>query len=346
MTMACKDKEPRETLRGTGPCRITYETLKRNGKPNWWCRTHGMEAAGPDGGAVDACAGSWFDPVAPEQQLDLDVADGEFAIWGVVPPAIEIEAPAHEPGKIHVHRRATAGSPKDIDRSFDIVRVHDEDRVMVIEGMAAVAFSVSELVGEPIRVLTCPHCGERHIDEARFATHPHTKHLCNSCGRNFRDTTGPSISNPLADAYERLGRSRGPDPVPVDRPLDLDESDFAALQLWPSNRAIVSTMTRPEDDGVHVHAWDSKGRQILDDTFSPVTLQGEVIDVGALRLLSVQRAVDLHARVVAVTCGTCGGAIMDAYGGWIEPSTTHVCAACGKVTKTKRKVFSNPLAPK
>jgi len=344
--MACKDKEPRETLRGTGLCRIAYETLKRNGKPNWWCGTHGMEAAGPDGEAVDACAGSWFDAVPPEQQLDLDVADGEFAIWGVVPPAIEIGSPPHEPGKIHVHRRPTAASQKDIDRSYDIVRVHGGERELVIEGVAAVACSVSELVGEPIRVLACPHCGERHIDELRFATHPHSKHLCNSCGRNFRDTSGPSISNPLADAYERLGRSRGPEPLSVDRPIDLDVIEFAALQLWPSNRSVVSTMTRPEDVGVHVHAWNAAGEQILDDTYAPVTLGGQVLDVSALRLLSVQKAVEPHARIVSVTCARCGVAILDANDGWIEPATTHTCQACGGVTKTRRKFFSNPLASK
>lgn len=34
--------------------------------------------------------------------------------------------------------------------------------------------------------LTCPGCGERHIDEGEFSTKPHHTHACQSCGLAWR----------------------------------------------------------------------------------------------------------------------------------------------------------------
>jgi predicted RNA-binding Zn-ribbon protein involved in translation (DUF1610 family) len=35
-------------------------------------------------------------------------------------------------------------------------------------------------------ILTCPSCGERHIDEAEFATVAHHTHACQHCGMVWR----------------------------------------------------------------------------------------------------------------------------------------------------------------
>jgi hypothetical protein len=35
-------------------------------------------------------------------------------------------------------------------------------------------------------LLTCPACGERHIDEGEFAKKPHHTHACQSCGVCWR----------------------------------------------------------------------------------------------------------------------------------------------------------------
>jgi len=43
----------------------------------------------------------------------------------------------------------------------------------------------------------------------------------------------------------------------------------AAVALWPSNTAIISTMSRPEEVGIHVHAWDYAGALVIDETHSP-----------------------------------------------------------------------------
>lgn len=348
MDKHCNHNIP-ETKKGAGPCDIKWEVKKRNGKPNWWCRTHGLDASAPDGHPLDQCSGAWFDPTPEAMQIEIDATDGEVSVWGAIGPALKIGQVQREPGKVHVHHRTATHGEKDLDDSFDIVTIHHGDSTVVVEGMAAKAFAISELTNMTVAPLTCPHCGEVHIDELMFATNPHIKHLCNSCGRNFRDKQ-PSISNPLGDAQQRLGLSQRADPLHVDRPLDLSSADYSGIAMWPSNRAIVSTMTRPEDGGVHVHAWDLDGKLTLDDTYSPVTLDGTVIDERALRLLAVQRELGRQeakpAPIVSLACLECGSSILSPTEGWVKASTQHTCDACGAQNRTRRKSFLNPLAEK
>ena len=338
------DHEIRETKRGAGPCNITSEVKQRNGQPHWWCMTHGVAAGGPDGAALDRCPGAWFDPVPDELRCEFDVSDGEFAIWGVVPPAISVGAIPPDHGKVHVHHRAHAGDEKDVDESFDIVTLRNGENEVVVEGVAAVAYSLSELAGRRVVPLTCPRCREVHIDELKFAARPHRKHLCNSCGRNFNDTSGPSISNPLADVSGALGLPEAPDPVRAGRPLDISSADYSGIALWPSNTAILSTMTRAEEAGIHVHAWNDDKMLVIDETFEPVTIDGCVIDESLLRLLAIQRSLAHGAPIIALDCDGCGEHLVSSTEGWLDPTTTHVCTSCGTTTKTRRRVFVNPIA--
>jgi predicted RNA-binding Zn-ribbon protein involved in translation (DUF1610 family) len=198
-----------------------------------------------------------------------------------------------------------------------------------------------------VEPLACPHCGDIHIDELMFATQPHVKHLCNSCGWHFKHHT-PSISNPLSGAQGRLGLPAPATPRHVDRPLEISSGDFSGVAIWPSNRAIVSTMSRPEDAGVHVHAWSPDGRLVIDDTYSPLDLDGTVIEESLLRALAVQRAISEsdHRPIVSLACTQCGHSITSPTTGWIQPSTQHTCDSCGSLNRTRRKSFVNPLATK
>lgn len=348
--MHCKHNIP-ETKKGVGPCNIRYEVKKRNGKPNWWCRAHGLEASAPDGTPLAQCSGAWFDAVSEDMQIDVDLSTGELAVWGVVPPAIKIGRIPNEPGKVHVHHRREAGGVKDIDRSFDIVRVHKDGNTEVIEGMAAQAFAISVLAQTQVQPLKCTHCGEIHIDELVFATFPHVKHLCNGCGRNFWNRPA-SVSNPLSDIPIRLGL-----PVPsvqqINRPLEIASSDYTGVAIWPSNRAIVNTMSRPGDMGLHVHAWSDAGTLKIDETYSPVILDGEVLDEQLVRILAIQRFLADHLAnnaahkipIISLACIECGHSISPAPGDF-EPPTRHTCDACGAETRTRRRSFLNPLADK
>jgi hypothetical protein len=337
------DHEIRETKRGAGPCEITAEVKQRNGQPKWWCMTHGLAAGGPDGAPLERCPGAWFDPVPDELRREFDVTDGEIAVWGVVMPAISIGAIPPDYGKVHVHHRAHAGDDKDVDESFDIVTLRNGPNVVVVEGTAAVAYSLSELANRQVVPLACPRCREVHIDELKFAAHPHRKHLCNSCGRNFNDSSGPSISNPLADVALALGVSAAPHPRRAGRPLDIASADYSGIALWPSNTAILSTMTRPEEAGIHVHAWDDHKMLVIDETFEPVTIDGQEIDEALLRLLALQRSLAHRAPIIALDCAGCGEDLVSSTDAWLDPTTAHPCASCGTATKTRRRVFVNPI---
>lgn len=340
----CKHNIP-ESLHGAGACAIRAEVKLRNGKPKWWCHTHGLAAGAPDGVALEQCPGAWFKPIQDDMRLELDLADGEIAVWGALAPALTHGDVPDEPGKVHVHRRRVAGASKDIDRSFDIVVLRNGAREVTVEGMAAVAYSVSELAGRDMTTLTCPHCGGKHIDEKMFATRAHSKHQCNACGRNFNDRTGPSVGNPLADASGTLALPPVPKPQPADRSIEIRVGGYSGIAMWPSNSAIVSTMRRAEEEGVHVHAWQD-GRLVIDETYGTVVLDGERIDKDDLRALAVQRALAEGAPIVAVACKACGNSFVSPSTGWIEPRTSHECTSCRSITKTRRKSFVNPLAGK
>lgn len=344
--MHCKHNIP-ETKKGAGPCDIRSEVKKRNGHPNWWCHTHGLDASAPDGAALDQCSGAWFDPVPDDMCHEIDLTQGETSVWGVIPAAIEVGTVPRYPGKVHVHHRTAAGAEKRTDESFEIVRLRTGDQELTVESMAAHAFALSTLTNTPVVALSCPHCGDVHIDELMFATKAHRKHQCNACGRNFFDQQ-PSTSNPLADAAAQLGLPAGPHPVKVNLPLDLTSDDFGGIAIWPSNAAIVSTMSRPEDIGIHVHAWDAAGALVIDDTYSPVTLDGELIDEDALRMLAVQRALSEGGRVPILNeaCVDCGHSMLSPTTGWITPATRHTCDACGTENRTRRKSFLNALGDK
>lgn len=346
MAKKCEHNIP-ETLKGSGACRIASEVKKRSGKPLWWCSTHGQEAGMPDGSPLETCPGAWFSAVAADRRVDIDAEDGVFSVWGALPPAIEIGTCPLEAGGVHVHHRATSASAKDVDDSFDIVRVRLGDRLVEVETMSARAFTVTDLLGFPVKAMRCPKpaCQAWHIDELKFATHPHAKHQCNQCGRHFWDRGG-SISNPLATAYDDLQMTRPPDLVLVNRPLALRTDDYSGIAIWPSSRSIVTNRTTAEDAGVHVHACDKNGLLTIDDTYWPVELDGETLDLDALRALTVQRSLAHGAPVLALPCSGCGASFISPRSGWLEPRTRHECPACGATTKTRLRVFLNPLAAK
>src|SRR4051812_16568176 len=155
MPKACQPNLP-ENLKGAGPCQISYEVKRRSGKPNWWCTTHQMDASAPDGMQMERCPGAIFDAVPLEHQLVLDISTGEFRVWGGLPPAIQIGMEHHRHGNVHVHHRVGANSPKDVDDSYDIVILRNGSVEQIVENMAAVAYSVTELVGRPVQALRCP----------------------------------------------------------------------------------------------------------------------------------------------------------------------------------------------
>lgn len=51
-------------------------------------------------------------------------------------------------------------------------------------------------------LLTCPACGERHVDRGEFATKPHHTHACQSCGMVWRPALVPTVGVQYLPGYK------------------------------------------------------------------------------------------------------------------------------------------------
>ena len=58
----------------------------------------------------------------------------------------------------------------------------------------SVGFASVDDVRAPIHlILTCPSCGERHVDEGEFASKIHHTHACQGCGMCWRPAVVPTV---------------------------------------------------------------------------------------------------------------------------------------------------------
>lgn len=61
----------------------------------------------------------------------------------------------------------------------------------IVNALAAVGYLITK---SPVPVrLTCPKCGELHLDEGEFATKVHHTHACQSCGMVWRPAVVPTV---------------------------------------------------------------------------------------------------------------------------------------------------------
>ena len=323
------------------PCSISLLGKQRNGSPRLWCVIHRARAA-----AFDRCTTA--NPTRPrlkKKTLDLAAYPGGVALWGALPPVVNTAGAECETG-VHLHARSVAGDVKDIDETFDEVTVIDGSDRVTITADAATAYNVSRLFGQQLEYLACPHCGEPHVDANEFAVKPHRKHLCLACGRDFYDSS-PSIGNPIALLAERYGRNRSV--VTPNRPLRITHTECpGGFQVWGTHPAILWTGPKPEESGIHVHAFrHGEAIPIVDETYDRVEIDGHVLDPAQVRLLMAQLAVpSLAKRLVTAECPRCGEAQFDAGIDGAVPRRERRCTQCGSnfVTTGRRKiVISNPM---
>lgn len=53
-------------------------------------------------------------------------------------------------------------------------------------------------------LLTCPGCGERHIDEGEFATKHHHTHACQKCGMVWRPAIVYTVGVQFLPGFKNL----------------------------------------------------------------------------------------------------------------------------------------------
>ncbi|MEQ9490135.1 MAG: hypothetical protein RIM72_14200 [Alphaproteobacteria bacterium] len=339
----------------TNECDIRHAGLNRNGKDRWWCRTHGANATGKHGVRLEKCVNASFDVTKLKRlELDIDLYEGGIGIWGAVEPVFNTTSKTQCTG-VHVHaRKSSAVDKKDIDGTFDVVTIPDKadlfnNQPIAITKNAAIAFYISTYLNRDLKYLICPHCRSVHLDEAEFVLTPHVKHLCTSCGRYFDDTVR-GVSNPVE--YFRtlsshfLTERKFIDP---ERELNIRQECYpGGIEIWASNPALIWTRTKPEEKGIHVHAYDGENlKPCIDDTYSSVRIDDVYLEVEQIACLMAQQTlVSIKSKLCVIDCPACKKSHFDKNYFAFEAHKKHVCEHCKEAFSVKKPVVSNPVVRK
>lgn len=263
-------------------CSIEQVGKQRSGKPRFWCTVHQAPATGRYGIRLPECESAYRE-VNFKSIVEIDAADypGGIGIWGAVRPVFDTTNLVEKSG-IHVHARLSPNGKKEIDETVEAVRLKYRRDLLdqgetTITRETAINYYISRFLDRNIKYLFCIHCGELHLDADYFAVKPHKKHLCHGCGRYFHDSER-AVSNPIALLRERQGIENS-DPIRPDRAISLNQLDFSGgVQIWGSNPALIWTAERPEDEGLHLHAFDADGNERENNTFSQIKLDGILLN--------------------------------------------------------------------
>ncbi len=332
-------------------CDIKPVGKRRDGGTRYWCLAHKADATAKYGRRAKVCRAAHLPPILPEDilELDLDQYPGGVALWGAVPPIYDTTRLPLDLG-IHVHARKKAGGNKVIDRTYRRVRLigrqHPSNGLLISE-TDAVYYMVGSVFGFDTRHVRCTFCGYAHLDKDWFSIHPHRRHLCAGCGRNFRDAIS-GIGNPIRTTQEILGLLPRK-PTKAAKSLSLRQRDYpGGIQIWGSNPAIIWSSQKPEKEGIHVHAYKRDGELAKpDETFSAVEIDGVRLDPVMVRTLMAQNSLPhLESRVVPLKCDCCGAMEFSASEQAFTPVVGRTCSKCGgdlSGPTRLRKTIGNPL---
>lgn len=167
------------------------------------------------------------------------------------------------------------------------------------------------------------------------------------CQRSFQSESAV-IANPVSSLQEQFG-GQCETPVEASQSLELRQSDFlGGIQIWGSNPAFFRTFDRPEQHGIHVHAFENECAQPkIDDTFSRVVIDGEILEADVVRLLMLQRVFPpTRGRIISSNCPNCGAQNVSREVSAFTPKVKHVCETCGTGFVPRglgQEVVSNPV---
>jgi hypothetical protein len=333
-------------------CEVVAVGKRRDGGTRYWCLRHKADATAKYGKRSNACRAAHIPPISERETfvLDVDIYKGGIALWGAVPAVYDTTSFPMDRG-IHVHARISADAEKETDRTFRAVRIVSSrlaDGGVLISELDAIYYMVSSVFGYKVNDVRCMYCGYEHLDRDWFSVHPHQRHLCAGCGRHFRDTQ-VGIGNPIASLQEAWGGVASK-PVLSKRRLNIRQSDFpGGIQVWGSNTAFLWTADRPEEEGVHVHAFKGPDEEIPDpdETYGEVVVDGIRLDAHMVRLLMAQNVMpSLKHRVRSLDCPKCGKAIYATGMAAYSPTSDQKCNHCSHQFPTPgriRKIVANPL---
>lgn len=283
-------------------------------------------------------------------ELRLDDYPGGIALWGAVAPIYDTTRLALDRG-IHIHTRIRSDGEKEMDKTVRAVRLLGDalpPAGVTVSEHDAIYYMVSSVFGYGTKYIECTYCRFPHLDRDWFSVHPHRRHLCAGCGRYFRDDEH-AVGNPIrilqvaCGDQQRVAR-------PAGRTMEIRQADYpGGLQIWGSNQAFLWTSARPEEEGIHLHAFRSDDGETptIDDTFSEVVVDGVHLDPTMVRVWMAQSALPhLHGRSLSGNCPSCGTPKFCGGESGFTPVATHGCDSCGRGFATRhrlRKTILNPL---
>lgn len=334
-------------------CRIVPVGKRRDGGTRYWCLEHKADATAKYGKRARRCRYADVPSIAPDELLDLNVTsyEGGVALWGAVPPIYDTTERSIDRG-IHVHARRVAGGEKEIDHTYRAVRLTGGNKELPPEGLViseleAIYYMVTSMFGYSMKYVECTLCGFPHLDKDWFSVHSHRRHLCAGCGQYFRDTD-TAVGNPIVKMQEVFGSKVRP-AKRATRSITFRQADYpGGIQVWGSNPAILWTGSQSEEEGIHVHAAsEDGGKNIIDDTYSRVTIDGITLDPAMVRTLMAQSALPhIAGRLSDARCPRCDKSHFDTGELAFTPHDKYSCSGCGHEFPSRgrlRKTIGNPM---
>jgi len=270
------------------PCEVVAIEKRRDGGTRYWCGIHRADATAKGGKPSEKCRLANKIPLRADEieTLDIDKYRGGVALWGAVPALYDTTRRPMDSG-IHIHARLTPESKKELDFTYRAVRLIGRSLPaggIVVNENDAIYYMISSVFGFSMIFVVCTYCGWPHLDKDWFSVHPHRRHLCAGCGKHFHDRSR-GIGNPIIGVRESC--SAGVHEVaPAAKNLEITQSEYpGGIQVWGSNPAFLWTQPKPEEEGIHVHAYnaDDQEEPVIDDTFAELVIDGVRLDPNMVR---------------------------------------------------------------
>ncbi|MCW8408087.1 hypothetical protein OQJ13_03780 [Legionella sp. PATHC035] len=274
--------------------------------------------------------------------INLDDFPGGVAAWGALPAVFDSYDKKFDRG-VHIHARMADSRKKIIDQSFPEVELIWQEKSMTLTEECALSYTMSSIFDFDIVSLNCSHCGAELLDKDLASVLPSFEHYCTFCG-GLSLTNTRCVANPVIRFKEILDDKlvKRPSIMPQ-RKISLDSTRYpGGFQIWGSNPSIIWTAQRLEESAIHVHAYNSEKKRVIDNTYSEVWVNGILLDIEMVRVLQIQKAIpQLKRYLTSLSCPSCYHAHFDQEVLAVVPHQQHRCEQCNTVFTTSKSI-SNP----
>lgn len=261
--------------------------------------------------------------------LDTDQFSGGIAVWSAIPPVLETTSENCTTG-VHVHARIINNGSKTIDVTTDKFKLISSGRETVVTEEMALAYRICRVLDIPMKNICCLNCGALQFDSVRDIPHRKSKKACSNCGKEVARSR-KSVANPLSGLQEEFFKTQ-PKTVDSRKRLNIDPKIYAGgVRIWGTAQAIFWSSSRAEESGIHVHAYDSQMKKVIDDTYGEVWYGDTNLPVRQVQLYTIQKSIkSLKGKIYCLSCTHCKKTHLDDGEFAIRKHTIHLCEHCGK----------------